>query len=523
MGWAQFALGTAQAARPPIRFGSNSVPEPDLPEPSLIVESQGLARSLDEFKLQVVPAPAECNEWQLQEAINSNPSLSTLLAKESRSGKADLDRIYHLKPSTIQSLNYFLEQPDLPELQRVAIHSLFDKHLARITRQLKYGKGDLIQEDHDGLWKFKPECMTKRQRYQFGMMLAHYFDRYWNILRNGFKKPDGPTISRLQQLTQPFGKEYLVEGLQNYVPYHTVRGVQFITLPERIGPPVTEFTIGTYNMEHYAIQQFSEKRASFAGKGDKPPNEKQQTFLDELREKIIEGVIQSLRKTRRLAEVIRSQSTSNGLPDVLALQEVKSFEHLRAFTRLTGLNQHYPNLMFFPSDTGDDGLALLTTAQIRPTRPNRITTPDAPRPSGEAALDLGNGIELLLFNVHFKADKYKYGRISQDHHGLRQREAKSLGRRIRDYMNQNETPRVLVVGDVNTDTRKALNQMTQSLGLRDKTDESIPTSHRNGHLDRIFASSRLSVGEMEVVGDFGSIPPPPSDHLLVKARVKIRL
>ncbi|MBY0404110.1 MAG: endonuclease/exonuclease/phosphatase family protein, partial [Cyanobacteria bacterium] len=243
--------------------------------------------------------------------------------------------------------------------------------------------------------------------------------------------------------------------------------------------------------------------------------------LKAIYEEHVQKVVQSVGKMNRLSAVISDGKAEGKMPDVIAFQEVRNLESVRALLNTSGLNETYQNILFFPPKLGQDGLAIVTSNRVLPHNPNLVETRGTPRPSAEVTLDLGNNKHLVLYNVHFKADKWEYGRMSENLERLRLREAATIGQRIQVKRKFKQGNRFVVVGDFNADHTANMKAFKKSLGLNLVPMAPQLKTHVNGQLDKIYASDDLKVSSPEVVGSLNSNPPQPSDHLMMRFNVTI--
>lgn len=441
------------------------------------------------------------------------------------------DRI-RLMPDAIETLNGLLQSGSLPSKSREVISSLFEQHLARLLNQFQSGKAKMDADDLQGLWSLNPKLLTPTQRNATGQVIAHYIQSRWQVENPGFQRPGDQMLFRLKELAAPYGRKHLVERLETYKPIQITNGVKHVLLGERQGPPLREVYIASYNLEHFAIHKLKTfqrnrgipgfKKNSNGQPAEKPPALNLlalDRFSDTGWYKQLGAMMASLRKVTRLGDVIRQKPEHEKFPDVIVFQEVKNIEYLRSFLTLNGLDEQYPNVLFYPPVRGDDGLAIVTSSAVRPHHPNRVNA-NAPRPSAEITLDLGDGKEMTLFNTHFKADNWKNNRMVVYQEGMRLNEAAAIGDRIGQLESRRPGACYAVLGDFNTDAQSNMKLFQNALGLEPVPLPAKPT-HKNGFLDRVFISPNLTPSEIEVVGELDSVPPPPSDHLMMRLKLKV--
>lgn len=433
-----------------------------------------------------------------------------------------------ITPKTLKTLDTLLTQPDLQEPHRVSLGRIFKSMVNRLLRTyMATGR----ESDH-----LSPTTLGQRLNLHPPALeilrnrVTDLLTRYEFSNKTRQQPLPEKTLTKLENLARPFGLNQQITSIRQYKAYQVTRGVQHYLLKERVGPPLKELKVSTYNLEHFRIIPYHESFSSSQSTSKASRNHSPSSFLRrepiDLKLEEIFGipltdkefqVIASLRKMRRIADVIKQ----DGLSDVVALQEVRNIHQVTAMLKIYGLADTYPNVLFYPASAGNDGLAILTTNRVLPTDPRRVLTHGAPRPSGEITLSLGDDREVTLFNVHFKADKYRHNRMTQYHEPLRLKETKSIAKRIEALKKERPNTHFVVLGDFNTDPRANLRAFRSTLGLEEVSLEGQSPTHQHGYLDRVFVSSGLSAYDIGVVGDFNSVPPPPSDHLRLKFSLEL--
>jgi endonuclease/exonuclease/phosphatase family metal-dependent hydrolase len=436
-----------------------------------------------------------------------------------------------ITPQTLKTLDTLLNEPTLIESHRVSLARVFKSMVNRLlSAYMAQGKA----EDH-----LSPLTLRERLDLQppaleiLRKRVADLVTRYEHSNKTRQQPLPERTLGKLEKLASVFGINQQISNIREYKPYQITRGVQHYLLTERVGPPLKALKISTYNLEHFRVIPYHESfslgpttQKTFPYGDQKSPFQPFRREPIDLKLEEIFGipltdkefqVIASLRKMRRIAEVIKQ----DGLSDVVALQEVRNIHQITAMLKIYGLADTYPNILFYPAAAGNDGLAILTTNRVLPTDPRRVLTHGAPRPSGEITLSLGDDQEVTLFNVHFKADKYKHNRRVIYHEPLRLKETKSIAKRISALKKERPNAQFVVLGDFNTDPNANLRAFHKTLGLEEVSLEEQKPTHQHGYLDRVFVSPGLSANDIGVVGDFGSVPPPPSDHLRLKLTLQL--
>lgn len=162
---------------------------------------------------------------------------------------------------------------------------------------------------------------------------------------------------------------------------------------------------------------------------------------------------------KALAQVIRREN-----PDVIALQEVESWDALYRFNELY-LDGAYSHIVF-PEQQKDSNhrLGFLAKAPVRVvSSQSHLAEQNQGKFHGkrdflEATFETDTGYRFTLFNAHFKAT-HQYPTKSEKHNALklarfeaiREEEARNAAAILRSFLAQRPEERVLVLGDFNTE------------------------------------------------------------------------
>lgn len=412
-----------------------------------------------------------------------------------------------VSPETMAEMNRLLAAPTLDEPQQRTLADIVTQVMTKLLNKLISGK--LTPKEEASLWFVDRKNLSADQASWMERIVIRFIDSHRTLPLNNPRKREA-VLKRLMTLARPFGRESMVASIRDYQPFEVTNEVQHYTLKHREGPALNELKLSSYNMEHFHVVEYREPDpfAHLSGRekdlvNDLTENEKQ--------------VLASLSKMRRLAEVLTADPS-----DVVLLQEVRNIHVLRSMLKIYGLSEHYPNILYYPAQAGNDGLAILTTAQALPVEPRRVFTANAPRPSAEISLDLGNGQLVTVFNVHLKADKYKDDVMTVYHEPLRLKECSAIGKRVERLRRKHPDRLFIAAGDFNLDPDSGMAKFQRALGLKEVSTHHHPPTHKNGHLDRVFLSDNQEVTDIGVVGDLNASPPPPSDHLRLKLKVRAK-
>lgn len=487
------------------------------------------------------PAPglpwplANPSETPEQQAIGN--AIQKIVEVESRNAK--LDGLWELSPTSVKALVDLKQDPNILTKHQTAIQFMLDRQLYRMNRTVPNLPLRKIATDSDGviLHTLTPEVLTQGQLELVQKMVTKLVDRVFRDASGVEKRPSQEKLMVVEALADRFAVGHHFAELELIKPQllTVTNGVVHHLLPNRVGPPLKNLTMATYNLEHFSIVQYNENKLN-------PPElkkyspEKQVIEKERLFDKMIEAVLGSLSKLRRLGETLmhlpHHDETSSGpkpeLPDLVAFQEVKNIQQLRYFLRLNHLEERYPNILFYPAELGHDGLAVISTDKVRLHSPNRVHTKGAPRPSGEVMVDLGDGREFALFNVHFRADKWGYIHslgargMTTDNTSERLREAASIGNRVAELIRQRPELAYVMVGDCNGDESHFVNKMAHLTKLRDVPQKKSQASHPNGNLDRVLLGGKIACEKLEVIQQADDRPTPPSDHKMMRIRLNLK-
>jgi hypothetical protein len=469
------------------------------------------------------------SETSAQQAIGN--ALQEIVEKASRNTK--LDGLWELTPDAVQALVDLKQNPSILPKHQAAIQFMLDRQLFRMHWSVPKLSLSRIFTDPDGviLNTLTPEVLTRSQLEMVQNMVIKLIDRV---------SRDASSLDKLMSL-ESLAKRFKVEehfSDVDFIKPHLLtvtHGVIHHLLPERVGPPLKAFTMATYNLEHFSMVQYDEEKLN-------PPElkryspEKQVIEKERLLDNMVQAVLDSLSKLRRLGETLMhlphhdetAADERPELPEIIAFQEVKSIQQLRYFLRWNRLEERYPNLLFYPAELGDDGLAVISTNRVRLHSPNRVLTHGAPRPIGEVQVDLGDGRELALFDVHFRADKWKLIQslgergVVIDNGSERLREAASIGNRVAELKKKNPQLAYVMVGDCNGDQPHFVNKMANLARLKDVPQKKSQATHRHGNLDRVLLGGKIACEKLEVVQQADDRPRPPSDHNMMRIRLKLK-
>lgn len=397
----------------------------------------------------------------------------------------------------------WLAHPDWRAPQMSQLHGLLHTVFRRILNTGMGSKKPTIELKF--LKLFEPNALSETQAHELCDLSFAVVSRIRHEITNAIESNRNNLIELLTPFAHVFGKELILDRLQRHTPCQVTHGVQHYLLSQRQGPPLDEIEVASYNMLHFNPITYNKLEDEVFNQSQPPGS----TVLS----RNVKRVLGNLHKMNRLGETLRQ----TGLPDVVALQEVGDIDFIKSFLKTQGLENVYPNILHYPSTTGEHNLAILTTNRVLPKNPNRVLTKNSPRPVGEVTLDLGNGKTLTVFNMHLK-NSFKNDPSTWSNSEVRNEEATSIGARIQKLKAQNPKANFVVIGDANEPDHS----LAEPLGLREIPLPEGKSTHKRGHLDHVYISDTLSTEGITVVGDLKAKPAPPSDHLPMKLKLHIQ-